>query len=311
MIIAMNEQSNVSQPGRKKTNKPLIAITIILVLAVAGLLIWLLTLRSNLNELISEKEMQRVELRKELDSLMHEHEQIKVEYGTLSDSLHLKDSIIQANATEIRKLLDTQWEYYKVKKKLDLLQQVSQGYVRQMDSLYRVNQALTEENIEIRQDLQQVRREKEEISHHREVLSEKVNKASILQAYNLSAVGIRERSGKERETDKASRLDKIKVCFTIGENKIVGPGTKDIYVRIAQPDKLILTKDRSDDYTFMYQGEKLQYSIKKLIDYQNTSMDMCLYWEKSYPEKEIMEGNYHVEIFYEDEVIGHTQFVLK
>jgi uncharacterized membrane protein len=307
----MNEQSNVSQPGRKKTNKPLIVITVLLVLAVAGLLIWLFILRSNLNELISEKEMQRVELRKELDSLMHEHEQIKVEYGTLSDSLHVKDSIIQANATEIRKLLDTQWEYYKVKKKLDLLQQVSQGYVRQMDSLYRVNQALTEENIEIRQDLQQVRREKEEISQDREALSEKVDKASILQVYNLSAVGIRERGGKERETDKASRLDKIKVCFTIGENKIVRPGTKEIYVRIAQPDKLILTRDRSDDYTFMYQGEKLQYSIQKLIDYQNTSMDMCLYWGKSYPEKEIMEGNYHVEIFFENEVIGHTQFILK
>jgi hypothetical protein len=265
-----------------------------------------------MNVLLEEKEIQRVELQAELDSLMYEHEMIKEEYGTLSDSLFVKDSIIQANAQEIRKLLDTQWEYYKVKRKLELLQRVSQGYVRQMDSLYVVNKALTEENTVIRQDLQEARGEIEEMSRNNEALTEMVGQASILQVYNMSAEGIRDRgSGKEKETDKASRVDKIKVCFTIGENKVVESGTKEIYVRIARPDKLILTKDRSDEYTFMYQGEKIQYSIKKLIDYQNLSMNLCLYWEKSYAQKDVMKGAYHVEVFYQDEVIGHTQFVLK
>lgn len=296
--------------GRRPGKGP-IAIMVILGLAVIGLLIWLLVMYSNYKDLKSEKEAQRTELQAELDSLMFEHDMIKQEYGTMADSLSVKDSIIQANAEEIRKLLDTQWEYYKIKKKLALLQEVSQGYVRQMDSLYVVNQALTEENIEIREDLQEARRDYEEMNRDREMLNEKVEKASILQVYKLDAYGIRARRDKEKETDKARRVDKIKVCFTLAENKIVEPGTKEIFVRIARPDKLILTKDRSDTYTFDYQGEKLQYSIKKLIDYQNSSMDMCLYWEKSYAQKEMMEGNYHVEVFHDDEVIGHTQFVLR
>lgn len=306
----MSEQAPTVNSGRKKPGKTFIAIMVVLALAVIGLVIWLIVLRSDIRMLQEEKEMQRVELQKELDSLMYEHEQIKTEYGALSDTLHLKDSLIQANAQEIRKLLDTQWEYYKVKKKLALLQKVSQGYVRQMDSLYTVNQALTAENAEIRQDLQEAKKDYELISRDKDVLNDKVEQASILQVYNLKATGIRDR-GKEKETDKANRVDKIKVCFTIGENKIVEPGTKEIYVRIAQPDKLILTKDRTDDYTFMYQGEKIQYSIKKLIDYQNMSMELCLYWSKSYPDKEMKEGAYHVEIFNGDEVIGHTQFVLR
>ena len=307
----MNEQTPNTNTGRKGRTG-LIIILIILALAVAGLLFWIFSLRSDMSLLLAEKETQRIELQAELDSLMFEHEMIKEEYGTLSDSLYVKDSIIQANAQEIRKLLDTQWEYYKVKRKLELLQKVSQGYVRQMDSLYVVNKALTEENTVIRRDLQEARGEIEEISRNNEMLTEKVDQASILQVYNMSAMGIRDRgSGKEKETDKASRVDKIKVCFTIGENKVVEPGSKEIYVRIARPDKLVLTKDRSDDYTFIYQGEKIQYSIKKLIDYQNLSMNLCLYWEKSYAQKEIMKGAYHVEVFYQDEVIGHTQFVLK
>ena len=308
----MNEQAPTTVNNHRKTSKGMIAVLIILVLAIAGLLIWIFSIKSDMKILLADKEMQRVELQAELDSLMYEHEQIKLEYGTLSDSLFIKDSIIQQNAEEIRKLLDTQWEYYKVKKKLELLQKVSQGYVRQMDSLYIVNQALTEENIEIRGDLQDARRENEMISRDKEQLNEKVEQASILQIYNMSSMGVRDRgNGKEKETDKASRVDKIKVCFTLGENKIVEPGTKELYIRIARPDKLILTKDRSDTYTFMYKGEKIQYSIKKLIDYQNLSMNLCLYWEKSYAQKEIMKGAYHVEVFYQDEVIGHTQFVLK
>jgi hypothetical protein len=181
-----------------------------------------------------------------------------------------------------------------------------------MDSLYTVNKELIVENQEIKQDLQQAHRENEQIVKDKAVLNEKVEKASVLQVYNLNAAGVRDRgSGKEKETDKAGRLDKIKVCFTIGENKVIEPGSKELYIRIARPDKLILTKDRSDDYTFMYQGEKIQYSIEKLIDYQNMSTNMCVYWSKSYPDKEIMTGVYHVEVFFNNEVIGHTQFVLK
>ena len=308
----MNEQAPKTEYGKKKSGKGLIIALVVLLLAIAALVIWIFSIKSDMNVLLDEKEAQRVELQAELDSLMQEHEMIKEEYGTLSDSLFVKDSIIQANAQEIRKLLDTQWEYYKVKRKLELLQKVSQGYVRQMDSLYTVNAALTEENIEIRGDLQEARGEIEEMSRSNEALTEKVGQASILQVYNMQAMGIRDRgSGKEKETDKASRLDKIKVCFTIGENKIIEAGTKDIYVRIARPDKLILTKDRSDTYTFMYQGEKIQYSIKKSIDYQNLSMNLCLYWDKGYDEIEMQKGAYHVEVFFGDEVIGHTQFVLR
>ena len=170
---------------------------------------------------------------------------------------------------------------------------------------------MTEENAEIREDLQDARRENEEINKDREMLSDKVMQASILQTYNLVSDGIRMRGEKEKVTDKASRLDKIRVCFTLGENKILEAGMRDIYVRIAQPDKLILTKDRSDEYTFMYKGEKIQYTIKETVDYQGQSMDMCLYWSKTSAAKEMQKGAYHVEVFYQNEVIGHTMFTLR
>jgi hypothetical protein len=288
-------------------------VIIILVLAVAGLIIWQISTRSHLKSLIAEKEKTRVALQHDLDSLMTEHEQVKQQYGVLSDSLFVKDSVIQANAVEIKRLLDTEWEYYKVKKKMAQLQVIAQGYVRQMDSLYRVNAALTEENITIKQDLKELRKEKETIEKDKEVLSEKVGIAAVLKAYNAKATAVRFKSGgdKEVETDKAQKVDQVKVCFTIAENEIASSGDKKVYVRIARPDKEILTKSKLDENTFEFEGKKLQYSMMETIDYQNDAVNLCLYWKKSYSGQEMPPGLYHVDIFCEGAEIGHTTFTLR
>ena len=107
----------------------------ILALLFLVLLFWLFIQRSQLMKLVKEKEIEKTELQHNLDSLMTEHNKIKVSYGALSDSLKSKDSLIQKNAIEIKKLLDTEWEYNKIRKKLEMLQKVAQGYVHQMDSL--------------------------------------------------------------------------------------------------------------------------------------------------------------------------------
>ncbi|MCK4406790.1 MAG: hypothetical protein KAV44_03875 [Bacteroidales bacterium] len=295
----------------KKSSNTLKIIVGILIAIIVALAVWLVLTKSNLNTLLTEKENQRVELQSELDSLLTEHNSIKEEYGTLSDSLFVKDSIIQANAREIKKLLNTQWEYYKVKKKLRLLQKVAQGYVHQMDSLYRLNKELTNENIKIKREYQLELKKNVELTKVTGELTEKVEEASVLKTYKVTANAIRSRSGgKESITDKARRVNKIKICFTLSENAIIPAGNKEIYVRIARPDNKILTKGRGDEYSFIYQGEKLQYSIKKSMDYQNKSMDICLYWTKRQTQ-EMTTGLYKVEIFEGDNVIGHAKFSLR
>lgn len=308
----METNPNTGQnTGRSKTT--LMALIIVFAIIVIGLIIVLFQTRTHLKSLLAEKDQQRVELKQELDSLLVEHNKVKTEYGQLSDTLQAKDSIIQANATEIRRLLDTEWEYYKVKKKLSQLQLVAQGYVRQMDSLYRVNAALSEENIAIKKDLKDLKKEKEQIENDRKVLTGKVEIAAVLKAINMEAVGLRTRSGGEKEvtTDKVQRVDQIRICFTIGENEIATPGKKDIYIRIARPDQEILAKSRLDEYSFDYQGERLQYSIMESIDYENRAKEVCVYWKKEYSSQELKAGLYHVDIFCENNIIGHTTFTLR
>ena len=306
--------AEVNQTKKPKDNKPVfITVIIILLLAVIGMVIWQMSTRSTLNGLIQEKELQRAELKRELDSLITEHQQVKTAYGELADSLTVKDSIINANAEEIKKLLNTQYEYYKVKKKLANLQVISQGYVRQVDSLYRVNEVLQKENVEMKENISTLKKEVETISKDREVLSQKVEIASFLKAYNAKAVGLRIKSGssKEVETDKVSRLDAIKVCFTVAQNELAIAGGKIVYVRIARPDKEILTISKMEEYTFEFEGKSIQYSIKESFQYENVAVELCLYWKKIYSEQQLPAGLYYVDIFCEGVTIGQTTFTLR
>lgn len=300
-------------PSSGKRNSGFIAVIVILALAVIGLFIWQNNTRSTKNKLLEEKEATRLSLQMELDSLIQEHSKVKQEYGDLTETLVSKDSMIQANADEIKKLLNTQWEYNKIKKKLAQLQDVAQGYVRQIDSLYQVNAVLKEENIAIKQELTTTKQDMEVISKEKEELSQKVDIASILQAYNVEATGIRLKSGGEKEvvTDKVQRVEQIKVCFTIAPNEIAHQGEKTLYIRIARPDKEILTPGSGNEYTFEYQGSQIQYSILQLINYENISMSLCVYWKKGSSVQEIPAGLYYVDIFCEGQVIGQTTFTLR
>ena len=308
----MEQQKNNSvQRAQRSSNIWMYIVIVIMALGIIGVSLWLLSVKSTMNELLAEKEVQKAELYQELQVLMSEHEETKAAYGDLTDSLQVMDSVIQANAVEIKKMLNYKWEYYKIKKKMSRLQVIAQGYVRQMDSIVTINQDLTEENLQIKEEIKIERRKYQKLEEETETLTGKVEEASVLTAYNLKATAIHKKGGgKEVATDKIRRADLIKVCLTLGENSIIKPGKKTIYVRIAEPDKKILVQGRGDSYSFTINNEVLQYSIMKEVNYDNNSVDLCVRWTKR-STQELQPGLYHVDIFESGNNIGHTTFTLK
>jgi len=299
----MEEQNSTS----RKVKIFLSVLTIIVVI----LIFWLFIQRSQLMTLVKEKETEKTELQHELDSVISEHNKIKISYGALSDSLASKDSIIQANDIEIRKLLYTQWEYNKVRKKLTMLQHIAQGYVRQMDSLYTVNRELQVENERIRQEVKTEQSRNYTLMKDKEELSEKMNQAAFIKAYDVTATAFKLKSGgnKEQITDKATRTDRLRICFTIGENPLVQSGKKIVYIRIQRPDNVVVTKSKYD--TFLFNGQTLSYSIREDITYQGKSLNLCVNWTKKDTDKPAMKGRYVVTVFADDKEIGSGNFELK
>ncbi|MEI6899552.1 MAG: hypothetical protein WCL00_06725 [Bacteroidota bacterium] len=285
-------------------------ILVVLVLLILLLLIWIFYQRSALTKLVKEKETEKTELKSELDSVIQEHNKIKQAYGKLSDSLSAKDSIIQANAIEIRKLLDTEWEYNKIRKKLEFLQKVAQGYVHQIDSLYTINRELTAENEKIRQDIKVEQNRNQNLIKDKEQLSAKMNEAAFLKAYDVTPTSFKLKGGgKEAATDKASRTDRVKVCFTLGENPLIKAGTKILYIRMMRPDNTVVSKNKYE--TFDINGKATPYTLRQDVDYTGKAMNVCASWDKKENDKSASKGKYSVSVFCEGKEIGSGSFELK
>ena len=298
----------------KRSNQPiwLYAILGLLAIALVFLLVRNSSLKTDKEALEAEKEMQRLDFQAEVDSLMKVHNELKESYGELSLELAEKDSIIQADAVEIKKLLDSQWDYNRIKKKVAALQDISQRYVRQMDSLYTVNRELVAENERIREEFQAERRQNTTLTRQKEELTNKVNQAATMRISNYKAKAVRFKgSGKESDTDRASRAERIRIDFNVAANELIEPGTKLFYVRIADPKSAIISKGTGDEYSFKSNGETLQFTEKVRVNYDGTETAVRAYYVK--PDAyELMPGTYFIDVYEQGgKLIGQTTVDLK
>lgn len=303
--------------AEKDTKKQILLYVLLVALVLAVVVAVVMSfknasIKNELKVLETEKEMQRADFQAEVDSLMKVHNELKESYGELSEELAQKDSIIQADAVEIKRLLDSQWDYYYIKKKLAALQEISQRYVRQMDSLYTVNRELVAENERIREEFQEERRQNTNLARQKEELSNKMNQAATMKLYNYTAQAVRFKgNGKETPTDKADRAERIRVDFTVAANDLVQPGTKLFYVRIADPAKSIICKGLGDEYSFKSNDETLQFTEKVRVNYEGKETDVRAYYSKP-ADKEFMPGTYFIDVYEQSgKLVGQTAIDLR
>jgi len=265
-----------------------------------------------LNKEFTKVENNNMELQAELDSLLAEHEKIKTQYGDLSDQLSEKDSIIMANAAHIEELINSQADYRKIKKQLARLQNISQEYVQEMDKLYQENKALKEENITVKADLEQERMDKETVQKSNEELNAKISGAAVYKAYNIRSAGYMiKNKGTEEPTDKANRVKRIKTTFILGENSLIESGPVNVYCRIAVPGTgKVLTMGSGETYSFVHNGQRLQYSAKTVVNYDKQAQNVTMNWDLMSDDKAI-KGKYIVQVFTDDQFLGESYFTLK
>jgi hypothetical protein len=291
-------------------------ITIGIMAAIIAVLLWMLLFTKEQVKVVEgdrdNVETERAQLEKELDSLMIDYEEVQNDYGSLTDSMTTKDSIIQAKSIEIKKLLARTHDYRKVKRQLRILRGIQQSYVDQLDSLYTVNHELKTKLDEANTQIKHEQSKSSNLSKEKEQLSEKVAKGSIIKAYNVTGTGyhLKGKKLREVETHKARRTDRIKICFTLAENLVVDPGPKTVYIRVARPDGVIIRKGDGDAYSFHADGAKLQFTMKKDIEYKNKSMKMCVLWDK-HGDKDAMKGVYNISVFLDNQKIGSSSFELE
>ncbi len=266
--------------------------------------------RTNMNNRITEKVQENLQLNQDLDSIVNIFEETTRAYGVLNDSLHDLRDVITTQQDRIKLLIAENRGKREIERELALLQSKIQMYEHKLDSIFLQNQKLTDENLKLSHLFESEQKRTYELTVEKEELTKKATLGAVVKAYNVTAKTYRVRgTGKEVETDKARRVDRIKICFTIGENLVISPGKKNIYIRIARPDNVVLKMGKEETNSFEYNGKSIVYSMKEIVDYQNKAHNMCVNWDKIV-DGSAMKGTYQVAVFMESEQIGTTSFTL-
>ncbi len=132
-----------------------------------------------------------------------------------------------------------------------------------------------------------------------------VENAAVLQTVGLKAFGVIERSsGKLIPTERARRSDKIRLCYTVAKNTLVGAGDKELYVQVLDPSDNVLGANEQIQF-----GETvLNYSLVSKFNYENRNLNIC---EFVAPKGEFTKGRYIVNIFNKKELVSTTEFTLE
>jgi hypothetical protein len=249
----------------------------------------------------------KVLLDQQLSELEAKYEQLSVQYAEM-------EALFNAERNRVRQLraqlsgepggtLPNVEEY---KKRIQELEEQLESYRLQIEAMEAEKQVLVGENAQIRTTLAETTVRNQQLVTENEEMAEQLAKASILTITDLEGTAMRERRRGDEPTTKAKRTDKLRVCFNINQNLVAKPGNRDYYIRMIDPSNQVLTL--SPDNTIEFEGETIQYTMKRTINYQNTLQEVCVVWTQ---EEKFQKGYYNVVVFAEGKEVGYKLFQLE
>jgi FtsZ-binding cell division protein ZapB len=295
----LNSSITPPQGTKKSTPVGMIVTSIILGVALISLIYMYFDKKSKMIEMETVLTQEKDSLANELRHMVVAFDTLKTNNDTLKAGVEKqKNKIVQLlsiNASNVRLIKS-------YKNEISTMRDIMKSYIVQIDSLNTRNKILTSENSEIKQQITEVRNTNTELSKVKEELSTKVEVASIIQAKNIAAVSLNK---KRKETTRIGNLDKLRICFTLRENPLAKAGQKEVYMRVIRPDSLVVAS--SPDNLFEYKGNKIIYSATRQVDYSNQDIEVCIFLDN---KGDFIIGNYSVELYLEDNIIGRTNFML-
>lgn len=310
--MEQNSNKQIGEEQKKSNVNKILVLIIALLVIVCGVLLWqVLEQKKAVDTEVAEKQEvveEKDALSQELENMLEEYENMQSDNQQLQAEIDQQKEKIAGLLKDLEKHKGNTALMVKYKKETETLRKIMQGFVVTIDSLNTLNQNLTHENTQVKSELGSQKSKYEELNKEKENLNQKVIEASVLSAMAPTATGVYYRSnGKEVDSNKAKKIEKIKTCFDLSANKIAKKGPKDVFVRILSPDGKIMAEGADENYMFSFDGIKGLFSAKKTIDYQGQRMTVCAY----FPSNKFPEGKYVAEIYADQTKIGDVNFELK
>jgi len=305
----------MAQEETKKSNN---LIFILIILALLGVIGYLLFNNNQKSTKIEEQEKTIILKDDSLANKVAELEGLQLQYHSLqkqaaelgqrNDSLDAKiaeldnaiASLKKGNAINVKKL-NAQIESYKkdLEAKEAEIVQLREDNKNLKSSIDTLNQDKAVMNDSIN-NLRTVRTD----------LQQKYELASILKAENLKATVINAK-GKELVDDeyRAKNIDKIKVTFTLADNKVAPKSTKIIYLQVIEPSGApLFDSSLGGGFFKTSEGKEIPFTEKQALEFNNTNQSVSFTYSKG---GEFKIGTYTLKVWQDGNLIGTTSLVVK
>ncbi|WP_031425051.1 hypothetical protein [Flavimarina sp. Hel_I_48] len=254
------------------------------------------------SELTKEKEIVLTDLKQmvgKYDTVIKENNLKDTELNEARDRIQVLIDSVQKQDADISTLRKYRSEVFKLQKERDFL-------FAQNDSLKGMNRMLTMQRDSTRYELEVSQMKRDSLSTQREILEEKVALGSSLAANRLKATGVIVRnSGKLVENSNNRRVDQIRTCYTVPQNRITEAGDKMLYVKVLDPENNVLGENKTLQVN---DSTSITYSTVSKFYYENTALDIC---ENIPPNGDgFEEGTYKIYILDGANVIAESSMVL-
>lgn len=308
--------------SERDNNRKLLVIGLIIVLlSINGILFYMQHQKTQKVE--EQEEVIRVK-NSELENQIKIYETLKSDFerqseelqamGVANDSLEAKIAQINADLIKLQSFRNTSFTLADQRKYRERASNL-EGQLRKKDveisRLKDDNKVLFGENTKLKTTQNKLADTISTLKTYNQDLTEKVALASRLEAQNIK-VNIINNRGKEKEDDdeeyKAKRIDKIKISFNLGNNEVAPKETKEVLMRLIEPDGAALFNLDTGSGTFMLNGEETFYTAKRDIVFDNSRQAVSFIYAKGAQYK---RGLHTVEIYADNFLIGKTTFTLK
>lgn len=289
---------------KQQNNSSLKAIIAVLAVLLVGSLVYIFKMSSDAEVVKSELKTTLTEK----ESVMKDLQTLKTTYdAAIAENTSMSEELIQER-DKIVALMDelnqSKGDVSKFKTQLSALQNKMKALMSENEGLKIANQKVTAQRDSTVVVLGESKKFNEVLVGQNEELSKTVEKGSKLTILNTKTSAYKLRSsGKQIETDKASRADILKISFTIAENQIAKSGDKTYYVQVIDSKNNVLGEKQTETFG----DNTLTYSFATTVTYENKTVNVS----EDLPGKNFEKGAYFINIFDKDVLVSKTSFTLR
>ncbi len=295
--IEREERERKEKKGPRTVMTALAAVAAILALVLGYMLYQRSALVKDLESEKAELAQQMVDLQNDFSTLNSDYEAINHQLDTSREQVAmLIEKLSKTEATNRAKI--RQYE-----KELGTLRTIMKGYIVQIDSLNTLNKKLTADAAAARREAAESRRVSEELTQQVESLSSKVNAGKILRSRAISLVG---HYSNDKAGDRHSRVRYMVANLTLVENSLADQGPVRVYVRVKDPEGILLMNNESTEFTV--NGVAMQATASREVDYTGNEVDVSIYINDT---GEFVKGVYTLEVYTEQSLLGRAECMLR